>query len=361
MRFAVRTMLLFVLISAVFVTSKTYSQTTEVDIYLPLVNKQADVMRLTGTIEATRNANLASLEAGAVATLTVDVGSLVKKGDVLLQLDDTLAKLKLTQANASLKAATVARQEAERLLAEVVALSEQQSVAKTLIDERRANLANTRAELLKQEAVVTLAEEIVKRHTLYAPFSGIIASRHVDLGEWITPQNSVLALVAQSDLRLVLNVPQEYYREFASHTRLLAKVTADTKNDHIINTQISRLVGVANPQSRTFIAHIDIPNNTSSKVFIAGMSATAEVHLASSKNTLWLPKSAIKQHPDGGSSVFSVENGMAKRILVTVVERLEEQVSVEGLTGSERIVFSGVELLKDGTPLKVKSTVSGKL
>ncbi|TMP42363.1 efflux RND transporter periplasmic adaptor subunit [Pseudoalteromonas citrea] len=361
MQFAVRAVFCVVLASASLVASKVYAQTTEVDIYIPSLNKQADVMRLTGTIEATRDASLASLEAGAVSVLQVDVGSLVKKGEVLLQLDDTLAKLELAQAKASLQAATVAKQEAERLLAEVVALSDQQSVAKTLIGERRANLANTKAELVKQQAAVSLAKEIVHRHTLYAPFSGVIASRNVDVGEWVTPQNSVFSLVAQSDLRLVLDVPQEYYSDFASQERVSAAVTADIKNSHTINTQISRLVGVADPVSRTFVAHIDIPNETYSHEFIAGMSASAEVFLASSKSKVWLPKSAIKQHPDGGSSVFSIENGSAKRSLVTVVESTGEQVSVIGLTGSERIVVSGVELLKDGTSLSVKSTVSGEL
>ena len=59
--------------------------------------------------------------------------------------------------------------------------------------------------------------------------------------------------------------------------------------------------------------------------------------------------------------MFSIENGSAKRSLVTVVGSTSEQVSVIGLTGSERIVVSGIELLKDGTLLSVKSTVSDEL
>ncbi|KAF7771266.1 hypothetical protein PCIT_a4337 [Pseudoalteromonas citrea] len=360
MQFAVRAMLSVVLVSVSFVALNSYAQTTEVDVYIPSLTQQADVMRLTGTIEATRDASLASMEAGSVSALKVDVGSLVNKGQKLLELDDTLAKLELAQAKASLEAATVAKQEAERLLAEVVALSKQQSVAKTLIGERRANLANAKAESIKQQAAVSLAQEIVNRHALYAPFSGVIASRSVDVGEWITPQSSVFSLVSQSDLRLVLDVPQEYYNDFASQDSVAAAVTPDIKSSATINTQITRLVGVANPISRTFIAHIDIPNNNNHQ-FIAGMSASAAVYLTSSKNKVWLPKSAIKQHPDGGSSVFSIENGVAKRLLVTVAQANTEQVSVLGLSGAERIVVSGVELLKDGTALTVKSTVSDEL
>ena len=179
---------LFIVCGAItFISKESLAQITKVDIFTPSLISNPEAMYLTCNVEATRHANVAVMEPGSVAELYVDAGSEVKAGDKLLKLDSTLADLLLAQDKASLQAAKVAQQEAERLLDEVLALSKQQRVAKTLIEERRANLANARAELVRQQAAVSLQTEIVNRHTLYAPFSGVISNRKVDIGEWVTP------------------------------------------------------------------------------------------------------------------------------------------------------------------------------
>ncbi|MBQ4847699.1 efflux RND transporter periplasmic adaptor subunit [Pseudoalteromonas sp. MMG005] len=362
MQVAARAVLCLLATAIMCVASDSHANSTEVDVFLPTLDRSPETIQLTGSIESAQHANIATMEAGSVSTLFVDVGTEVAKGDKLLQLNATLAKLELDQAKASLQAANIAKIEAERLLNEVVALSNRQSVAKTLIGERKANLANAQAELIKQQAAVSLQQELIQRHTLYAPFSGVIAKREVDIGEWITPQNSVLTLVGQSNLRLVLDVPQEYYTQMIQQPHLSATVNADTLDSRAIDITVSRIVGVADPISRTFVVHVDLPsNNMATGDFITGMSATAKIHMASQKNTVWLPKSAIKQHPDGGSSIFAIESGIATRYLVDIIESHADKVAVTGLNGTEHIVVSGVELLKNGSSLTIKSTVGSAL
>ncbi|TMP39295.1 efflux RND transporter periplasmic adaptor subunit [Pseudoalteromonas rubra] len=332
------------------------AQATLVEVYTPSATKQPRVMTLSGSVEARHNAQLASQESGLVQTLLVDAGDTVSKGDPLLKLDATLAELNLAQAKAGAQAATVSVNEAQRLLDEVAALSKKQSVAQTLIGERTAALANAKAEQIKQQALVALAQERLNRHTLYAPFTGVIGQRSVDMGEWVTPGDQLFTLVAESDLRIVVNVPQEYFPLLRSTPRLPVMVTPDINAAKPIKAEISRIVAVTDPSSRTFTAHIDLTDTMSVHAqFTPGMSAQADLLLSAQDGAVWIPKKAVKQHPDGGSSVFIANNNTAKRKIVTITASRPDYVAVTGLTGNESVITTGIELLKEGTQLQISA------
>jgi hypothetical protein len=86
------------------------------------------------------------------------------------------------------------------------------------------------------------------------------------------------------------------------------------------------------------------------------MSANAILSFATQSNAqIVLPKSALKHHPDGGFSVFSIEDNRAKRHIVTVVEMTGERVAITGVPAEMAFVVSGVELLSDGQTVVVNS------
>nr|WP_136250984.1 efflux RND transporter periplasmic adaptor subunit [Ningiella ruwaisensis] len=340
-------------------TSYAQSSTTpiQVDVIYPKTIETSPMLELSGSIEAKHHAQLAPLEAGRVDELLVEVGDVVSKGQTLLRLDDALARLQVEGAKASLEAAKVNFAEAQRLYKEVLALSEKQLVAETLISERAALLANAEATLAREEANLALQEEILKRHSLKAPFDGVIAMRNVDMGEWISQQTFVFELVDMNDLRLVLSIPQEYYRHFLNRMAKYVEVRPDATNS-VIQATVNRVVPVGNNNSRTFSAFVDLPRDAQT---IAGMSARARIRLpglsssaSGQANTqILLPRSAVKQHPDGGSSIFVVEDGKAKRIVTPYKNMPNGMVSIENGESDKAYIISGIELLKDGAPVKV--------
>ncbi|WP_281560599.1 efflux RND transporter periplasmic adaptor subunit [Thalassomonas sp. RHCl1] len=329
------------------------AEITQVDVVYPKTNQSHQILQLTGTVEARQNAELSTQQSGLVAALYVEAGDKVAKGDKLLTLDDTLARLSLAEAKASVEAGRVAQAEAERLYKEVLALSKQKVVAETLIGERKAGVASAKAELAMRKASLALQQEVVNRHSLYAPFAGVIASRNADLGEWVSQQTRVFNLVQQQELRLNLAIPQEYYGQLIDREKVAVTVTPDFADAAAIEAHLSRLVAVANNQSRTLTAHVDLPASAN---LVAGMSAEAEIKLPQSKeNLVWLPKSAIKQHPDGGASIFAVVDNKAKRFLVKVVRQQGEKVAVSGAPANQALVRSGIELMREGHELKINS------
>lgn len=340
--------------------SSTAQSPLPVEVVYPKPSQVSQSISLSGTVEAKHHARLAPLEAGRVSVLNVEIGDAVKQGDVLLTLDSKLAVLGLERVKADLNEAEVNETEAKRLYQEAVKLSKQQVVAQTLIAERAALVANAEAQAASARATLSLQQELLNRHSLRAPFDGVIAERMVDLGEWISQQSEVLTLVAQNDLRLSVAIPQQYYRQLVNQSsfginEVQVKVSPDLDNSAAFTARLSRFVPVSNMATRAFSAQIDLPNNSG---MVAGMSAKAEIMLPNTNSTtITLPKSAIKQHPDGGSSVFILDSGKAKRVITDYTSLPNEQIAITLnstlLPSNSRLdntayIVTGIELLKDG-------------
>lgn len=325
----------------------------EVSVGYPVSTKKYQTLLLTGTVETPQDALLAPLESGVVAKLSVEVGDRVEQGQVLLSLDDKLVRLTVRQAEANLTAAQVALKESQRLYQEVETLSRQQLAAKTLLEQRLTNVASAEAEVARLQANLDLQQEILKRHVLIAPFSGVIYQRMVDVGEWITPASGVLALASLQDKRLNIEVPQEYYGLF-SQLEGQIKVLPDSRNQSTVMGRLERMVAVSDRQTRSFTAHISLPDDAD---LLVGMSARAEINLPDTAQTaFWLPATAIKQHPDGGASIFAVVDNRAKRVLINIIQQRGDAVLVTDAQADQAYVTSGVELITDDTELKVNST-----
>lgn len=323
----------------------------KVDVIYPQQFENKQTIVLTGTVAAKQHASLAPLESGLVATLDVEVGDRVTAGQPMLTLDSKLIELEVKGAAAAVKVAEVDWQESKRLYEEAQRLSAKSVVAKTLVDERAALIASAKAQLATVEASLSLQQERLNRHRLLAPFDGVIAQRNVDVGEWVTPQTAVLTLVAQNDLRLVVAIPQQYYRQLSEHLDVSIQVTPDAVGTESFDATLSRLVPVSDPINRTFTAQIDLPDNLT---LVSGMSARAEIALPNTGQAgVILPRAAIKQHPDGGSSVFVVENNTAKRVVTSYTALADNKVMVYNQPADQAYVITAVELLQEGMPITV--------
>ncbi len=332
----------------------------KVDVLYPQQLEQSQTIRLPGTVLARQHAQLASLESGRVASLAVEVGDAVSQGQVLLSLEDRLAELTVAGAAAEVKAAELNLQEAKRLYDEVRRLSVQQVVAKTLIAERAALLANAEVELARVKANHSLQQERLKRHSLRAPFAGVIAVRNVDVGEWVTPQTAVLTLVAQNDLRLSVAVPQQHHSLLHDTDQVEVMVVPDIAGIEPVAATLSRMVPVTDVQTRTFTAQIDLPDSANSGLLV-GMSAQAVLTVPdTAQAAIVLPRSAVKQHPDGNSSLFVVVNNRAQRVVTPVTSLPGDQVAVYGQAADQAYIISGVELLTEGAPVQINVVQGNK-
>ena len=190
------------------------------------------------------------------------------------------------------------------------------------------------------------------RHQLVAPFSGIIAKRMVNVGEWVSRGQSAFELVNNDKLWLDLYMPQEHFAAIDIET-MVEVYLASRPNEAFTATVIAK-VPVINITHRSFLLRLQLNNTGDLQV---GLSASAAVSLKpTAKASVVIDRDALLRHPDGGFSVFTVLEGVAVRQSVQVGARMNSQVEViEGLKAGQWVVTQGNELLQDGQAVKAIS------
>ena len=141
-------------------------------------------INVTGTVTSPRTAVLSTAVAGLVAELTIDEGHRVETGEALLKLDAELARLALERALAEVQQRETAVADARRRFAEAEEVGTQRGIARTQIESLRAEVSSDEAALVASQAAAREQQAVVERHTLRAPFAGVISERLAELGEW---------------------------------------------------------------------------------------------------------------------------------------------------------------------------------
>ncbi|NVK40128.1 MAG: efflux RND transporter periplasmic adaptor subunit [Oceanospirillaceae bacterium] len=306
-----------------------------------------DEIRLNGTVNALSRSSLSTPVAGLVQDVRVDVGDRVERGDVLIQLDDELERHALESARAATQAARAQLQEARRRLTEARSVGAGGNIAQTEVLARESAVATSEAELARMVAEQARQASLVERHRVAAPYSGVISAKTSDLGEWVSPGDTLLTLVDTEHLRLDFQVPQDYYPKLSEHTELLI----GTSPENPVGATIATAVPVSDPQLRTFLLRARPPASLS---LLPGMSVSAILRVFSGEQGLTVPRDAINRYPEGRTTVWIAEpdGDDAYRVReqrVAVGSGFANRVVIRsGLNGGEQVVARGNEGLSDG-------------
>jgi RND family efflux transporter MFP subunit len=315
----------------------------------------AEQLTLTGTVRAVRQAKLSALTDGLVAKVLVDAGDQVKAGQPLLQLDDALSERQLQQAAAIVEVATAEAEEQQRRLEEANRLSKQQMFPATEVAQRQAAARKAMAELTLAKAQHAERQVLWRQHQLVAPFAGVIKARYTESGEWLQPGQVVLELVEPKQLWLEVQVPQEKFSQITSSARI--EIKTDMQPELVLQGQIDALVPISDANARSFLLRLAFID-TQTQV-LAGTSATATLYLPPKHQGSLVPADALVRHPDGGISVFVVENNQALRHKVKVGRSSAAGVEITpALPPSSQVVIRGNEQLQHQQHVVLHSAAS---
>lgn len=313
-----------------------------------------DELRFSGSVTSPSAARLSVATAGLTTRVAVDAGDRVAAGDVLLELDDELARLAVRRAQAALAQARFTLQDAERRLRDLQALRDDNSVAESTVLSQRAEVQAQQA--LLQKLTVELATEraVLARHRLRAPFAGTISARAVEPGEWISPGARVLDLVATEGLRVDLAIPEDHLQ--AVRRLQQASVSPQSDPDTRIAASVAAVVPVADPVSRTFLLRLQLPAGAA---LVPGMAVTAELDIPAGREGIVVPRDALLRYPDGRTVVWVLrETQGEQRVLERLVQAgvsFDNRIEVRGeLLPTDRVVVKGNESLSDGQRVTVE-------
>lgn len=315
-----------------------------------------EVVRVSGTVTSPQAAVLSPSVAGLVETVHVDAGDRVDSGQVIVTLDQELEELALSRANAELAQAQTGLDDARRRLSEAERVGPTRAIAESEIKSLRAEVARGEASLQAATAAARQQQAIVRRHSVRAPFAGVVSQRITQVGEWVNPGDGLVELVATDRLRFDFRVPQSRYAQLGQDTPV--SIVVDAVPDQAFAGRIQAIVPVKDPGARTFLLRVVAATDDAPQV-TPGMSAQAALRIESGRNGVVVPRDALLRYPDGRRTVWVVEQEGGEP--VARERRVETGVEFEGLieirsglTAGASIVTRGNEILRDGQAVSLR-------
>ncbi len=353
----------------------------------------------TGSLAGDQQTDVAPQTSGKVVAVGVDIGSPVRRGQMLVRLDDAELKLRVEQAAAQVQqakanvrqaeekiglrpgqafdpnrvaevaAARVALDLAEKNLRRAEKLIESGDVSRQFYDEQRArrdqlkeqydvalaqarqNYAGVdvaRTNVANAEAALSLAKQNLSYAVISAPMDGFVSERTADLGEYVSPQQKVATIVRTNPLRVRIDIPEQAIPE----VRVGQSVSATTSAwpDRNFSGRVARIAPNVSAQSRTLTVEAEIDN--SSGALKPGQFATVRILQERAEPAVLVPARAVISEA-GVSRVFVIKNGHAEQRLVQTGQTEGDLIEIrQGVAADEQVATSNQQQLTDGIAVK---------
>lgn len=208
-----------------------------------------------GRVEAVNQATVAAQTSGRVIELPFDVGDLVEKGSVILRLTDTEQKSRVEAARAQRQEANTRMEEAQNNFARARELLDKKLIAKADFDRANAEFNAAKARLESAEAALAEAEQNLAYTTLVAPYSGILLTRHVRVGESVAPGTPLLTGLSLAQLRVAVDISQQHIGPLRKHRTARVQLP----DGEWIAAKELRIPPAADGASQTFKMLVELP------------------------------------------------------------------------------------------------------
>jgi membrane fusion protein (multidrug efflux system) len=275
---------------------------------------------------------------GRVARISLEEGLRVRRGELLLVLDDAVYRAELAQAEANLDRSRRLLESGNKLFADNYISSTELDALQTAVKVDEAALALARARLDKTR--------------LTAPFDGVLGLRRVSVGDYLNPGQDIVNLEDITPIKLDFRVPEGYLSELKPGQPITVRV--DAFANEVFSGQVAAIDPRVSAEDRSIAIRGEIPNDDGR--LRPGLFARVGLVLATRADALTLPEQAIVPQRDG-HFVYRVLDGKAVRTPVTLGLRQAGRVEIlSGLSAGEWVVTAGHLKLADGKPVSVIET-----
>lgn len=347
--------ILFGIITRVWSNSKLANNTKKQAVMLvtTVAAKATDATEdliLPGTVTAWHEAIIYARTNGYVKKWLADIGSKVKKDDVLALIEIPEIEAQLRQAEADLKTAVANNDLAQSTSQRWVALLTTNSVSKQETDEKMSSAHALQAAMNSARAKRDMLVDLVNFKRVVAPFDGIITNRSTDIGALISEGSSTsttpLFTIAQADrLRVYVKVPQNY------SSRINKSIIATLKfSEHPGKSYKAKLIRTAkaiDPTTRTLLTELEV-DNSNYELLPGGFT---EVHLGMPglKESVTLPVNTLIFRASG-LQVATIDNDN-KVVLkpIKIARDFGTEVEIDsGIAVGDQIIINPSDSLTQG-------------
>lgn len=350
-------------------------------------------VQIVGTLLAQEEATLANESPATIDKILADLGDRVRKGQVLIKLDEREPRLEVERAAANLQAAREALARARQMLdwnranversqavltdaqinlkrfqelfKEGAISASQRDSAQTQYDvalasirandaqyeSDRAAAKNAEANVEQAAAALELARKRLKDTEIVAPFDGFVRKRLVNPGETYKEKTPFMSLVATQALKLQGEVPERFAPQLGPGRQVRVEVEAHP--GRTFPGAITRVSPAVDVESRTFTVEASVANPGG--ILKPGFFAKASIITGMERNVPFVPEEAVVTFA-GIVKVYVVADGKAEERRVTTGQRRDGWVEIrEGVKVGETVATSGLSQLATGTAVAVQA------
>jgi multidrug efflux pump subunit AcrA (membrane-fusion protein) len=371
----------------------------EVSTMAAVVRQLPQYFEATGSLAANQQTDVAPETSGKVSAVGVDIGSSVRRGQMLIRLEDAdfkdraaQAQAQLDQAKATLdqnrakiglrpgqkfapenvpevRAARAALDFADKNLRRYEKLVESGDISRATYDQQVsqrdqaseqyqalihqaqqnfATVANSQAAVEMAQSQLSLAKRNLTYTTVSAPMAGYVLERPADIGEYISPQQKVATIVSLNPLRARIDIPEQAISQI--HQGESVSVSVSAYPDRNFSGRVARVSPSVTATSRTLTVEADVDNpNAELK---PGQFATIRILLPHNAPAVLVPQRALRTI-SGATYVFVIKNGFAQQRLVQSGQTEGDLVELKsGVAADEIVAISNVDQLSDGAAVR---------
>jgi RND family efflux transporter MFP subunit len=315
---------------------------------------------LPANVQAFSDAPIYARTNGYLRRWYVDIGSRVKAGQLLAEIDTPEVTQQLRQSRAEL-ATSQANLNLSKITADRYAgLLKTDSVSKQESDNAAGDFEAKQAALQSAQANVKRLEELQSFQKIYAPFAGVITARNTDVGALINSGSSggngnELFHIAQPDkLRVYVSVPQIYSQ--VAKPGITADLTLAEFPNRRFQGKLVRTANAIDPVSRTLLVEIAVDNPTGQ--LFTGSYAEVHFKLPTPESSFILPVNTLLFRSEGLRIAVLGQDQRVQLKPITIGHDFGSEVEiVAGLNGSENVIINPPDSLTDGETVRLAQPV----
>ena len=293
-----------------------------------------NTLSLSGSIEANEQVQITSEVSGIAQNIYFKEGTTVKKGEVLVKINDIELRAQAGQTKTRQNLASENERRAKLLL------------KKEAISQEEYDIAS--ADFKTAQAQTQLLNAQIAKTSIRAPFSGTIGLRNISPGTYVTSQTLITTLVNSSNVKITFSVPEKY----AAQRKVNSKITFTVAGDSVKHAAtIYALEPAVEAATRTLRMRAIAPNSNGK--LIPGTFANVLLTLDKTSDAYVVPTEAIVP-VQNGKKLFISQNGKAKEVMVETGTRTDKDIVVlKGLKPGDTVLTTGVLTLKNDAAVKV--------
>jgi RND family efflux transporter MFP subunit len=348
--------------AASVVREKTLEQAIpSVSVIHPKRGELKEEISLPGNIMAFVDAPVYARTSGYLKKWYTDIGTRVKTGQLLAEIDSPEIDQQLSQGKAQLDTARANLKLAEITMNRDLGMMKD-AIPRQDVDNAVGAYEAGKATVESQAANVKHLEQLVAFEKVFAPFDGLITARNTDIGQLVNAGNGGAAqelfrISATDKLRIFISVPQSYSQ--AAIPGVSANLTLiESPGRHYVG-RVARNTGSIDPTTRTLLTEVDIDN--ASGQLMPGAYAEVHLKLPAATAALVVPVTALIFRA-AGLEVAVVRNGnRAELVHVTQGRDFGTEVEItSGITAQDSVIINTPDSLTSGATVRVETGGSGQ-